>query len=75
MKQAEENAQARGVSVESIIADAKVRNPMGELTLPEDVGAAVAFLASEDSRHITGTKLIVDGGVVECDTFRMTLKN
>ncbi len=29
---------------------------------PEDVAAAVAFLASEDARFITGTSLAVDGG-------------
>jgi len=29
---------------------------------PDDVAAAVAFLASEDARFITGTALVVDGG-------------
>jgi NAD(P)-dependent dehydrogenase (short-subunit alcohol dehydrogenase family) len=29
---------------------------------PEDIAAAVAFLASEDARFITGTTLAVDGG-------------
>ena len=29
-----------------------------------DVSAAVAYLASEDARHVTGSKLIVDGSVI-----------
>jgi 3-oxoacyl-[acyl-carrier protein] reductase len=29
---------------------------------PEDVGAAVAFLASDGARFITGQKLSVNGG-------------
>ena len=43
---------------------------MGDFTLPEDVAAAVSFLASDDARYVTGTKLIVDGGIVNCDTYR-----
>ena len=30
---------------------------------PEDVAAAIAFLVSDDSRWITGTCLMVDGGL------------
>jgi len=42
----------------------KMRNsiPKGELGTPEDVGHAVAFLASEEAGYITGTTLVVDGG-------------
>lgn len=34
-----------------------------DLGLPEDVGNAVAFLASPRARYITGTVLVVDGGM------------
>lgn len=37
-------------------------NPMGRLVEPEDVAAAVAFLASNDARMINGADLVVDGG-------------
>lgn len=37
-------------------------NPMGQIVEPEDVAAAVAFLASDDARMITGTDLVIDGG-------------
>jgi 3-oxoacyl-[acyl-carrier protein] reductase len=67
----EEVARRAGVAVDELIAEAEAATPMGALALPEDVAAAVAFLASDDARYITGERLIVDGGVVNCDTFRM----
>ncbi len=39
------------------------RVPMGTWCTPEDVAAAVVFLASEESAFITGTELPVDAGM------------
>lgn len=38
------------------------RIPKGRWGKPEDIGAAVAFLASDEADYITGTVLYVDGG-------------
>jgi NAD(P)-dependent dehydrogenase (short-subunit alcohol dehydrogenase family) len=38
-------------------------SPMGREGRPEEVAAAAAFLASDDASYITGTTLIVDGGI------------
>lgn len=38
--------------------------PLGHFGKPEDVAAAVAFLASEEAGYITGQVLHVDGGMV-----------
>ncbi len=38
--------------------------PLGYLGTPRDVAEAVAFLASEEARYITGQVLNVDGGMV-----------
>ena len=40
------------------------RIPAGRIGLPEDVAAAVAFLASVDASYVTGQALHVDGGLV-----------
>ena len=36
--------------------------PKGRLGQPEDIGAAVAFLASNEADYVTGTVVYVDGG-------------
>ena len=39
------------------------RVPLRRLVEPEEIASAVAFLASDDASAITGTNLIVDGGL------------
>jgi 3-oxoacyl-[acyl-carrier protein] reductase len=41
----------------------KAQIPMGVLGTPEDVAAAVGFLASPDSQYMTGQTLHVNGGM------------
>jgi NAD(P)-dependent dehydrogenase (short-subunit alcohol dehydrogenase family) len=38
------------------------RIPLRRVGTPDDVAAVVAFLASDDARHVTGAALLVDGG-------------
>ncbi len=38
--------------------------PLGRFGKPEDIAAAVAFLASPEAAYITGQTLTVDGGMV-----------
>ncbi|MDG6925359.1 MAG: SDR family oxidoreductase [Nitrososphaerota archaeon] len=38
------------------------RIPLGRLGTPDDIAGAVLFLASDDSKYITGHTIIVDGG-------------
>lgn len=42
---------------------ANKKHPLGHIGEPEDVAAAIVFLASRDARFITGTALFVDGGM------------
>ncbi|MFC8918262.1 SDR family NAD(P)-dependent oxidoreductase [Streptomyces sp. NPDC057116] len=42
--------------------------PLGRVGEPEDIAAAVAFLASPDASWVTGTTLRVDGGLMAVNT-------
>lgn len=48
---------------EALMAKFRERIPLGRAGEPEDVAAAIAFLASEDARFVTGVNLPVDGGL------------
>ena len=46
------------------VVDALIKaTPMRRLGAPEEVAAAVSFLASPDSAYMTGTELVLDGGL------------
>lgn len=55
-------ATADPAAWESFFARFAKRIPLRRVAQPEDVAASVAFLASDDARHITGATLLIDGG-------------
>lgn len=59
---AEARSKALGKSKEEVIATWATQGPMGRIGQPEEIAAAVAFLASERASYITGVTLQVDGG-------------
>jgi 3-oxoacyl-[acyl-carrier protein] reductase len=48
---------------DSILSEVKTRIPAKRLGRPEEIAAAVLFLASPSSAYITGQVLTVDGGL------------
>jgi 3(or 17)beta-hydroxysteroid dehydrogenase len=64
-----QTARVQGVPAEQLVREAKARVPLGDMPQPEDIAAGVAFLCSGDARFITGSELIIDGGLVHCETF------
>ena len=62
-------AKERGKNKEHFLNEIKSSIPQGEFIKPEDIASAVLYLASDESRYVTGTKLIVDGGYINCETY------
>jgi 3-oxoacyl-[acyl-carrier protein] reductase len=54
----------QGVSEEAVLKEMAQDVPMGRVGMPEELGALVAFLASQQAAYITGTTIQVDGGLV-----------
>jgi 2-keto-3-deoxy-L-fuconate dehydrogenase len=41
----------------------RARQPMGRLGAPDEIAAAVLYLASDDAAFVTGTSFVIDGGL------------
>ena len=39
------------------------QTPLGRLGVPEDIAWGILFLASDESRYMTGSELVIDGGL------------
>lgn len=61
---AEARSKALGKSKQELIELWSAQTPMRRMAAPEEIAAAIAFLASERASYITGVTLQVDGGWV-----------
>ena len=55
--------QRAGGDVEALLQQRLARIPLGFMGDGRDTAAAAMFLASDDARFITGTEIVVDGGM------------
>jgi NAD(P)-dependent dehydrogenase (short-subunit alcohol dehydrogenase family) len=60
--------QRTGGDVEALLKSRVDRIPLGFMGDGRDTANAALFLASDEARFVTGTEIIVDGGMVaRCD--------
>jgi citronellol/citronellal dehydrogenase len=59
------NVETEGLASygDEAVASARAQVPLGRLGAPEEVGNVVAFLSSEGGAYITGSSVVVDGGL------------
>ena len=57
------DAEARGVTAETIAAESQAEVPIGRYGTPDEFGAVAAFLASDLASYVTGTAIPIDGGL------------
>jgi 3-oxoacyl-[acyl-carrier protein] reductase len=57
-------ASRTGSTVEAVQEASRQEIPVGRYGRPEEFGAVVAFLASQQASYVTGSMLRVDGGMI-----------
>jgi len=55
-------AEEEGISHEEVVAKIRGSAPVKTMTPAEDVGALIAYLASDRAGSITGSSIVIDGG-------------
>jgi 3-oxoacyl-[acyl-carrier protein] reductase len=63
---AEAKSSKTGESVSDIFEEMAGESPMKRIAKPEEVAAAIAFLASPEASYINGINVPVDGGRTKC---------
>ena len=59
---AEQTAQARGIGIETVIAESASSIPLGRMIKPSEIATLALFLVSDLAATITGTEVLIDGG-------------
>jgi 3-oxoacyl-[acyl-carrier protein] reductase len=60
---AEVRAEAQGISPQDALEKQAQEVPMKRLGTPEEIAAAIVFLCSQPAAYVTGTNMLVDGGL------------
>ena len=59
------NGLARRGNKDAMIADLIEQSPLGRMADPDDIADVALFLASDESRSMTGSEIFADGGIAQ----------
>ena len=59
----EEQVKAQGLTLEDAVQGLVGQIPAGRMGSPEEFGALIAFLASQQASYINGETVLIDGGM------------
>src|SRR5581483_7518647 len=59
---AHDDARQAGLTVDEYLRDFIAKHPIGRLGEPIDIAQGMLYLASDESKFVTGTQLAIDGG-------------
>lgn len=59
---AHEDARQAGLTLDEYLRDFIAKHPIGRLGEPIDIAQGMLYLASDESKFVTGTQLAIDGG-------------
>jgi NAD(P)-dependent dehydrogenase (short-subunit alcohol dehydrogenase family) len=51
-----------GQSIEEFRKQIAALHPLGHIGEPDDIAYGILYLASEESKFVTGSELVIDGG-------------
>ena len=60
----ETRSQETGQDIDTVLDAGAARIPVGRFGRPEELGDFVAYLCSDKNTYVTGTTILIDGGVV-----------
>ncbi len=60
----ETRSEETGQDIDAVLEAGASRIPVGRFGRPEEIGDFVAYLCSDKNTYVTGTTILVDGGVV-----------
>ena len=50
-------------AIPEVRQDRLAKTPLGRLGTPEDIAPGILYLASDESCFVTGSELVIDGGM------------
>jgi NAD(P)-dependent dehydrogenase (short-subunit alcohol dehydrogenase family) len=62
MEKTADLAESSGQGVDNFRRDLDAKHPIGHVGEPDDIAYGALYLAADESKFVTGSELVIDGG-------------